>query len=312
MNNLVISLNAVTPFVIYIMYGYLMKRSGVVQEDFLKKLNQMVFRVFFPFLTFYNICQIPEDFSLNPGYIGAILATFFLLLAGSWFTVPKLIRENDRRGVVIQALFRSNTVLYAIPLTQNLFGHEGDSLASVVITIMVPIYNVVAVLVLEYFRGSKPTPLSMLKKILTNPLIDGAIAGLLLLILNIHLPSAVMTPIAALSSMTTPLALFVLGGTLHFSAIGGNLRTILLVIGFKMIIYPVFIILVALAMRFSPIETFLFFSLYATPVAASSFPMASSMGGDSELAGQFVMLSTVVSALTLFVWIYLLKTLGII
>ena len=74
----------------------------------------------------------------------------------------------------------------------------------------------------------------------------------------------------------------------------------------------IFIILVALAMRFSPIETFLFFSLYATPVAASSFPMASSMGGDSELAGQFVMLSTVVSALTLFVWIYLLKTLGII
>ncbi len=312
MNNLIISLNAVVPFVIYIMYGYLMKRFGVVEEDFLKKLNQMVFRVFFPFLTFYNICQIPEDFSLDPLYIAVILATFFFLLAVSFFTVPRLIRENDRRGVVIQALFRSNTVLYALPLTQNLFGHTGDTLASIVITIMVPIYNVVAVLVLEYFRGEKPTFASMLKKILTNPLIDGAIAGLILLVLNIHLPSAVMTPVAAISSMTTPLALFILGGTLHFSAIGGNLKTLLPVIGFKMIVYPILIIFIAVSLRFSPIETFLFFALYATPVAASSFPMAQSMGGDAELAGQFVMLSTVISAFTLFLWIYLLKSMGII
>ena len=310
LNNFIIALNAVVPFTIYIMFGYIMRLTGTVEEPFLKKLNQMVFRVFFPFMTFYNFCKIDADFSLNGGYIVLIISSLLILVGVSFLIVPRLVPENARRGVTIQGIYRSNMILFAIPLTQSIFGSSADTLTAVVTTVTVPLYNVIAVIVLEYFRGSRPTPGELLKKIITNPLIRGAIAGLAVFLLGIKLPQSVLSPVSAISSMSTPLALFILGGTLHFSALRKNLGILTAILGTKLVLLPAAAAAVSAVLRLSPQEMFLYFCMFATPVAASSYPMAESMGGDGELAGQLVMVSTAASVFTLFGWIYLLKTLG--
>ena len=310
MNNLIIALNAVIPFTIYIFFGYLMRRTDTVEEPFLKKLNQMVFKVFFPFMTFYNFCKIDADFSLSGGYIALIVLSLFLVVLLSFVLVPRFVPEDARRGVTVQGIYRSNMILFAIPLTQSIFGSSADTLTAVVTTVTVPLYNVIAVIVLEYFRGGKPTAAALLKKIITNPLIRGAIAGLAVFLLGIRLPQSVLSPVSAISSMTTPLALFILGGTLHFSEIGKNAKLLTAILGVKLLILPAAAVLLSRALSLSPQETFLYFCMFATPVAASSYPMAESMGGDGELAGQLVMVSTVASVFTLFGWIYLINAAG--
>ena len=113
-------------------------------------------------------------------------------------------------------------------------------------------------------------------------------------------------PIKQFANLTTPLALFVLGGTLHFNAIGGNLKYVVPSMTVKMVILPAVILAVATLLGFSGVERFVYFEMYATPVATASYAMAQNMGGDGELAGQFVVLSTVASVVTIFLWVYFL------
>ena len=314
MDNLIIALEAVTPFVFYIAFGYLSRRLRFTDEDFLKKLNQAVFKLFFPFVMFCNLSEVDLHASVDGVFLAVCIGSLLLLVAILLAVVPRLVKENARRGVVIQGIYRSNTILFALPLVEHLFGDSSTALTAVVVAFLVPLYNVLSVVVLErYSSAGERTPLRvLLKKVATNPIILGAIAGAIYLFLPFTLPKAVMKPMEAISAMTTPLALFTLGGTLQLGKIGQNARTLSLSLGIKMLLLPALALAAARLLGFGPLETFVLFILFATPVAASSFTMVASMGGDSELAGEFVAVSTVAAVPTLFLWILLLKNTGMI
>ena len=112
--------------------------------------------------------------------------------------------------------------------------------------------------------------------------------------------------------MTSPLAIYVLGGTLQFKAIRKNLKYLVPTLTCKLFILPAIIIAIAYTFGLRGLELFLLIAVYATPVAAASYPMAQNMGGDGELAGQFVVISTAVSMFTLFLWIFFMKSVGLI
>ncbi len=131
----------------------------------------------------------------------------------------------------------------------------------------------------------------------------------MLFALKVQIPASAEKVISAFSQMTSPLALFVLGATLHFSAIRKNAKCLAGVIAFKMLVVPAAALGLGYVLGLHGLELFLLVMMYATPVATSSYPMAQNMGCDGELAGQLVMLSTVISLLTLFGWIYIMKAL---
>lgn len=314
MESFLIAVNAVMPFLIYISFGYGVVRSGLADEAFMNKLNKVIFRAFFPLLMFNNMYQLKRDFSLNLTLVATAVLSVLLLQAILLLVVPRLVKENPRRGVIIQAIYRSNFVLFGIPLAANLFGDDGSALASMMVAIVIPVYNVTAVIILEMFRsdGGKTNPLVLARNVCTNPLILGAAVGLIFFALRIKLPSSVEGPVSQFAGMTTPLALFVLGGTLHFSAIRGNLKYIVPSMTLKLALLPLLITLLATALGFSNVERFVIFEMYATPVATASYSMAQNMGGDGELAGQFVVLSTAASVVTIFLWVYLFTSIGFI
>lgn len=312
MESFLVAVNAVIPFLVYITFGYFVRTAGLVDETFMNRLNHMVFRAFFPVLMFYNLYSGEEGLSPDIRLVAAGVASILLLVLLLFLTVPRLVKENSRRGVIIQAIYRSNFVLFAIPLTESIFGAEGTALATMMVTIVVPLYNVLAVFVLEYYRGGKVKGSELLKKILTNPLIMGAIAGLAATGLGIKLPACLEKPVAQFAGMTTPLALFVLGGTLRFSSMRANLRYIVPSLAAKLVVIPFFVVLITIGLGFGPVERFLMLVLFATPTAASSYPMAQSMGGDGSLAGELVVTSTAASVVTIFLWVFFLRQLGLI
>ena len=297
MENFLFALNTVLPFLLYIAFGYGVRMSGLADEDFMKRLNKVIFQAFFPILMFNNLYSIPEGMTLNLRLVAVAIISVLLLQAVLLAVVPRLVKENERRGVIIQAIYRSNFVLFGIPLATSVFGEEGTLLATMMVAIVIPVYNITAVSVL-------------IKNILKNPMIRGALLGFIFHILGIKLPVSVEGPIKQFANLTTPLALFVLGGTLHFNAIGGNLKYVVPSMTFKMVILPAVILAVATLLGFSGVERFVYFEMYATPVATASYAMAQNMGGDGELAGQFVVLSTVASVVTIFLWVYFLNSIG--
>ncbi len=313
MESFLVAVNAVTPFLIYIVFGYMAKKKGILSEDFLQKMNHMIFRLFFPFMTFYNVYKADAESLPRPQLMIFGAVSLLVLEVILVCTVPKIIRENSRRGVIIQATYRSNFILFGIPLTISIFGDSAASLAAMMVTVVVSLYNITSVIILELFHGEGKTNMKeLLVNVATNPLLDGAVVGIIFFALRIRLPECIVTPVAAFSDMTSPLALFVLGGTLHFSEVRGNLKYLVPTLGLKLLVLPAVLLAIGYAIGLRSVELFIIFAMYATPVATSSYPMAQNMGGDGELAGQFVVISTVVSVFTIFLWIFGLKSLGLI
>ena len=308
MENFMIALNAIVPFLIYLGFGYAARRKGFFDEAFANKLNKVVFQLFFPCLTFYNIYNASWETLPSRKLLLALILSLLLLIVLLCIVVPHFVPVRARAGVVVQAIFRSNVLLYGLPLTISLFGEEGSAVAAMIVTACITIYNVVAVIVLEWFGSEKQTSVgALLRGVCRNPLLQGAVLGLLCFLFHIRFPASVIKAVSSFSSMTSPLALFVLGATLHFPSIRKNAKCILAVLGIKMLLLPAFFLAFGLAIGLRGIELFLLVMAYATPVATSSYPMAQNMGCDGELAGQLVMLSTVISLFTLFFWIYLMK-----
>lgn len=312
MDSFIIAVTAVTPFLVYILYGYIMRRAQVTDEAFLDKLNRVVFRCFFPFLSFYNIYKVDPELKFRFSFVlfcdFLVLILIVILLAA----VPRVIRDRRQAGSYIQAVYRSNCVLYALPLAQNVYGQEGASLAAMMVALVVPLYNVSAVLILAYFGGQEHTSWKkLLWDVITNPIIIGVIIGLIFHVLKIRLPKALDAPAGAFSSLTTPLAMFVLGGSLHFSQTRRYRKLLISGLSLRLVIIPAAALCAAYAAGFSAAERFVIFACFATPSAAASYAMASGMGCDGELAGQFVVLGTVLSVLTLFLWIFFMGSAGL-
>lgn len=311
MESFQIAVDAVVPFLIYISFGYLVRKSGMAEEAFMKKLNQIVFKAFFPIIMFYNIYDKEEGVLPDSTLVYCAISSVMILVVLLFLIVPCVEKKDERRGVIIQALYRSNFVLFAIPLTESLYGAEGRALASMMVAVVIPMYNILAIVILEYFRGGKLSILQLIKKVFSNPMIFGTLAGFVAIAIDLKLPHCIEVPVAQFANMTTPLALFILGGTLHFSAVKSNAKLIFVTMVTKLILLSAIVIVCSVMLGMDAMNRFIWFTMFATPVATASYSMAANMGGDGELAGQYVVVSTAASVGTIFLWIVFMKNVGL-
>ena len=289
LESFLVAFNAVGPFLILLGIGFAAVRLKMTDRDFMNRLNKLNFKLFFPFLMFNNVYGAkPENMpSLKLILTGAlsVLALVVLLV----IIVPKIVKENPRRGVIIQGIFRSNFIIYGIPLTTYVFGAERSSVCGMMILIMVSLFNVAGVVVLEMFReGGKIQLKPLLLGIVKNPLLQGCMAGL-----------------------ATTLALVVLGANLKFEELKKNSRTISIVLIIRLVVLPLIMVPFGYLIGLRGVELFLILMIFGTPVATSSYPMAQNMGGDGQLAGQLVFVSTVASLGTIFLFIFTMSRLGL-
>ena len=307
-----VAFNAVMPLLILLGIGWAAVRSGVTDRAFMNRLNTLNFKLFFPFLMFKNVYgaepeNLPSTALIIMGVVSllAVVALLFIL-------VPRIVPENPRRGTIIQAIFRSNFIIYGIPLTTFVFGEGKASVCGIMVMIMVSMFNILSVIVLEYFReGGKVRPGPLLLGIVKNPLLQGCVAGLLCYLLGIKLPVFLKEPVFALGSMASTLALVVLGANLQFAELKKNGRTVTAVLLIRLLLLPLVMVPLGWMIGLRGVELFLILMIYGTPVATASYPMAQNMGGDGQLAGQLVFVSTVASLGTIFLFIFTMSRLGL-
>lgn len=327
MDELIFAVNAVLPIVIMVAIGYFLKKLGLMDGDFSKKANKLVFRVFLPVKLFLNIYGIKSINSVNFSYvfyaIGAMITIFLLAIP----TVIFITKKKKCRGALLQGIFRSNYALIGIPLAESLFAEEGQAVATLLSAFIVPAFNILAVIGLSIFNneGKKPNFKKILLGIVKNPLIIGIVSGLIVLGIraifkgqNVNFSLSEISPlwktVNYLADLATPLALLVLGAQFEFSAIPTLKREIISGVILRSVAVPVLAIGIAfLAFRnsFGGAQFAALVAAFCTPVAVSSVPMAQEMGADSELAGQLVVFTTITSAFTVFLASFLLKLGGI-
>lgn len=328
MESFLFAANAVAPIVLTIALGYLLKRIGLMSASFATAANKLVFRVLLPAMLFLNVYNIDSVGDIQLGYIGYALIFVLILFVLCIPLVKVVTPKPERRGVLLQGVFRSNYALIGLPLAQSLFGDEGVTVASLLLSVLVPLFNVMAVISLSLFRkteGEKPTVGAIVGDIARNPLIQSiALGAVMLLIRALFVRWGVafrltdITPLykvlSSLSGAATPLALLVLGAQFEFSAIKELRREIVFGTVMRTAVVPLLGIGVAYLLfsdQFGGAHFASFVAMFATPVAVSSVPMTQEMDGDVPLAGQLVVWTTLLSAVSVFVAAFLLRLAGI-
>ncbi len=327
MDSLIFALNAVLPIVGMVAIGYILRRMNFMTADFAKLANKIVFRILLPAMLFLNVYRIESLGNMEFGYILYVVIMVFATFALTLPAVLLLTRDNSRRGVLVQAAFRSNYALIGIPLAQSLFGDAGVAIATLLSAVTIPVFNILAVVCMTVFSNGeeKPSMKKVLLGIVTNPLIVSVLVGVAVLGIrmafvewSIDFRLSDLEPLykilSYLSNMATPLALLVLGAQFEFSAIAELKKEIVFGTAMRTVITPVLGLGIAYLFfrdQFNGAHFATFVAVFSTPLAVSTVPMAQEMGADSALAGQLVVWSTLFSGISVFLASFLLKAGGV-
>ena len=310
MDDLLFSLNTVFPLLGMMAIGFAARRLGIIGESAARQINACVFKIFLPLLLCFNIV----DTKLGASFDGKTLLYAFVTTLSCFgvlfFVTPRLCHDRASCGVLIQGIARSNYAIFGIPLVSMMYPNADTSIAVIMVAVVVPVFNVLSTIALMVFAGERTHPLRILKGVLLNPLIIATLAGFLLWYFQIPLPTMIETPLRNLGSIATPLALFILGASLDFGKARANCKLLVISVTGRLIGVPLIFLSLAIALGIRDVSLAALIAVYASPTSVSSFPMAQQMGGNGDLAGGQVVFTTVFSILTVFLWVFVLRSLG--
>jgi predicted permease len=315
MSDFLFSINVVLPLFMLIATGYILKQLRFVSEGFLLDANNFVFKFPLPLMLFQNIRNAFDGSLITSFNTRLILSAFtgiIVVIVILLILIPLFGKRRATTGSLIQGIFRSNFIIYGLPLATSMYGNNAIIPISMLLGMVIPVYNIAAVVVLTVFSETKSaSSISfslIIKNIFKNPLILACIAGFVAGRLNIRFPVFIDKPVDEISKIATPLALLVMGGLFEFKGLMKNFRTVFVATLSKLIFIPLVAMIVFVSMGFRELELAALLCLFATPTAVVSFIMAENMGCDGEISAHIVVLSTALSAITIFLFIFVLKS----
>jgi len=307
MENLLLSFRVVMPLMIYMAIGALLRAGGIVDERICRGANNIVFYVSLPVLCYEkiaasNLASIFESTFLIRLVIGIVLVFSFAQLF-----VPLFCHDNRRRGVLILSVFRSNDAIFGLGVAAALLGGDHLALMALAIALSIPVFNLFSVIVFERYRDGKVGFWQVVLRIFKNPVLLGCLAGFIANFLHLNLPDVLQKPLDGVASLTTPLAFIALGGTITFSALRKNRLALITVSLLRLVIIPVCMLTLFLLMGFRGEPIVVALIVFGAPAAMTTYTMAVGVGADDELAGSLVAVTSLLSIVSMFLFIFVLK-----
>ena len=314
MENLIFSLNATVPVFLMMILGVVFRKIGWIDEIFASKMNQFVFRVSLPAVLFVDLASVDFVEAWDPKFVLFCFAVTFLCILVSAL-LSLLLKERPLRGEFIQGAYRSSAALLGIALIQNIYGTSG--MAPLMIIGSVPLYNIMAVVVLAFFQpGQSGIDGAVLKKtlkgIVTNPIIIGIVVGLLWSLLGIPIPKILNKTMSSIGATATPLGLMAMGATFDFHQALGKKKAVLGAAFMKLVGWCALFLPLGVALGFRQEELVAILIMLGSATTVSSFVMARNMGHDGVLSSGVVMLTTILSGFTITGWLWILRSFGLI
>jgi malonate transporter len=307
--NLIVVAGLVAPVFLIVALGYLLKRLGMINDNFVKLSSKIVFSVSLPALIFTEISKTDLTRILNLELIGfaytGTLVTFFIV----WLISIPSVKTATDRTVFIQGSFRGNFAVIGLALIANIYGIDNLGKASLLLAFTIPIYNTLSVIALTVpLRKERQQNISYtIFEILKNPLVLAVIFSIPFSYFKIELPFIVDRTINYLAVLALPLALLGIGGFMNFKEIKKGINLSLFSSILKLIVFPVIMTYGAYLTGFRGYDLGVLFILFACPTAIASFIMAEAMGSNSKLAANILLMTTLASLITITLGLFILK-----
>ena len=314
MENLIFSLNATIPIFLMMLLGMLFRKLGWMDEVFAAKMNKFVFLIPLPVLLFEELATV--DFSevwdikfiLFCFVVTAISITISTLISLLW-------KDRSIKGEFIQSTYRSSAALLGIAFIQNIYGTAG--MAPLMIIGSVPLYNVMAVVVLSFFKPGnnsfdKALVKRTLKGIVTNPIILGIVAGFVWSALKLPMPLILHKTVSSIGATATPMGLMSMGATFEMKKATSKMKPTLVAVFMKLVGFCAIFLPMAALLGFRNEEMIAILVMLGSATTVSSFVMARNMGHEGTLSSGVVMMTTLLSAFTLTMWLDVLRSFGLV
>lgn len=314
MENLIFSLNATIPIFLMMLLGMLFRKLGWMDEVFAAKMNKFVFLVPLPVLLFEQLATV--DFSevwdikfiIFCFVVTAISITISTLISLLW-------KDRSVKGEFIQATYRSSAALLGIAFIQNIYGTAG--MAPLMIIGSVPLYNIMAVVVLSVFKpGNNSFDKALVKKTLkgiaTNPIIIGIVAGFVWSALKLSMPTILHKVVSNVGTTATPMGLMSMGATFELRKATSKMKPTIVAVFMKLVGFCAVFLPVAAVLGFRNEELIAILVMLGSATTVSSFVMARNMGHEGTLSSGVIMMTTLLSAFTLTMWLDVLRSFGLV
>ena len=314
LNNFLYSLNATLPIFDVMVLGWLLKRRDFLSDDFIKVANKLTFKVALPCMLFLDIGEMDPAQLLNGKFVLYGAAVSLVSILGIWLMTHVLMRDKRQVGAFVQGAYRSSAAVLGVALITNVYGDAGY--APLMILASVPIYNVFAViiLVLEADGGGKLDAARLRQvavNVVTNPILLGIFAGMPFAFFSIPIPAMVDKGLSMLSNLATPLSLLVIGASFVWGDALKKAKPTVLASLIKLVVLPALFLPLAIKLGFRDEQLMAILIMLGSPSTPSGYIMAKQMGNDDVLANGIVVLTTLLAAVTITLWIFLLRSLAL-
>lgn len=316
MNDFIFSLNSTLPVFLMIAAGFAFMKMKMFTKDFVSIADRFVFKVTLPVMLMLDVAEadISSAFSLR-FVLFCMLGTCAMFL-GIWSLCLLLMKDRDMIGAFAMSAARGSAAVLGVAFAENIFGDAG--MTAMMIIASVPLYNIFSVVFLTLGAKHRNRSLNagaqakeVLKGIITNPLIIAILFGLLLAFFRIRIPTVPSRFLHSLGSTATPIALLVVGASFEPGQALLKLKPALLLTVIKLLILPMIFMPLAVFMDFNAQQLIAILTMSGSPTTVACYIMAKNMDNDDVLASAAVMLTTLFSSVTLTLWVFILRSSGL-
>ena len=316
LENFIYSINVTLPIFLVMVIGYILKQTGMLNDNFVTVANRFNFKVTLPFMLFKDISRVDIRAVFDIRYVlfCALVSTacFWLI----WGGTKLFVKDKSIRGAFVQASFRGSAAVMGLAFIQNIYGES--AMGPLMIVSAVPLYNIFSVLVLT-FESNEAESLNKKEKIkqafiniAKNPIIISILLGLIVGLIGIEFPELIDKTVNSVSQMATPLALITIGAGFEGRKALAKMKPTIAAAMIKLVIQPLLFLPVAAWMGFAGEKIIAILIMLSSPTTPSCYIMAKSMHNDEVLTASVVVVTTLLGAVTLTMWIFVLKTVGLI
>jgi hypothetical protein len=310
-DNLLFSANTIAPVFILVVIGLFLRAKNFVDEGFIKTSSKLVYNIALPVFIFSKLSVLRLSEAIDFGMISFIyLSTFISFLISLLFS-KLYISDLKNKGAFVQGSFRGNFAIVGLAVILNVSGSAGAAKAALILGFLLPLYNILSVvaLYLPFRKEAQISTLRILKDIFTNPLILAVIFSIPISYFEIRPYEFISKTISYLASISLPLALIGIGGSLNWNAVKTATLPAVLSSALKIIVYPLIFTIAAYYFGYRETDLMILFILFACPTAVVSFIMAEAMGSNGKLAGNIIVITTIGFIFTMSLGIIILREL---
>lgn len=312
MENLIFSLNATIPVFATMLLGWFFRHIGLMDEIFVKRLNRFVFQCALPVLVFQDLATVDFFEVWDTRFVLFCFLTTISCIALA-AALSFLLKDKSIRAEFIQSSYRSSAAILGIAFVQNIYGNAG--MAPLMILATVPLYNIMAVIVLSVGKPDRgkldrKLLLTTLKGIVTNPIVLGIAAGMAYSLLRLPMPVILEKTVKNVAVLATPLGLMAMGGSMDLSKISAKWKPAAAASAIKLVGLAALFLPIAIQLGFREEKLIAILVMLGSATTVSCYIMAKNMGHEGNLSSGVIMLTTLFSAFTLTGWLYLLRVMG--